>query len=288
MMNKSHWHPAFCGATEWELKKNKKDLIFEPEHQLSKEPLRMDMLVIKKNPVAIIENEIGRIFKQHNVVEFKGSGDGLTVDDYYKVIGYACLYKGLGKHVNEIPANELTVTLMREAYPRELFKELKESGVKITEKYSGIYYLSGNTLFDTQIIVTKKLDGDKHSGLRILSRNAKEDDVRKFIKEAGQTREPDDRQNIDAVLQVSVAANGKLYDKVRRNKIMCEALRELMKDEINEEIAKASAKASAEASVKAKAEEHKANVEKLANNYLQTGAASTKKEAVKMAKAILG
>ena len=48
-LTKNHWHPAFCGATEWELKKNKKDLEFEPEHQLSKEPLRMDMLVIKKN-----------------------------------------------------------------------------------------------------------------------------------------------------------------------------------------------------------------------------------------------
>ena len=50
MADKNHWHPAFVGATEWELKKNKKDLTFEPEHQLSKEPLRVDMLVVKKAP----------------------------------------------------------------------------------------------------------------------------------------------------------------------------------------------------------------------------------------------
>lgn len=41
-----HWHPGFYGAVELELKQNKSDLIFENEHQLSKEPLRMDMLII--------------------------------------------------------------------------------------------------------------------------------------------------------------------------------------------------------------------------------------------------
>ena len=283
-MDKNHWHPAFCGATEWELKKNKKDLVFDTEHQLSKEPLRMDMLVIKKNPDAVIENEIGKIFKRYNVVEFKGSGDGLTIDDYYKIVGYACLYKGLGKHVNEIPAKELTITFMREAYPRELFKILTEAGVKIKEEYNGIYYLSGNITFDTQIIVTKQLDGDKHAGLRILSKHAEERDVRKFLEEAGLTKEQDDLQNIDAMLQVSVAENMALYGEVRRNKDMCEALRTLMKDEIDKEVAEGKAKGKAEG----KAEEHKANVDKLADNYLQTGAANTKEEAINMAKAILG
>lgn len=36
----------------------------------------------------------------------------------------------------------------------------------------------------------------------------------------------------DAVLQVSVSANQELYEEIRRNSVMCEALRELMKDEI--------------------------------------------------------
>ena len=73
----------------------------------------------------------------------------------------------------------------------------------------------------------KKLD-DKHSGLRILSRNA---------KEAKLAKEPGDIQNVDAVLQVSVSANKKLYQKIRRDEDMCQALRDLMKDEIDEEVA---------------------------------------------------
>ena len=240
-MEKNYWHPAFCGATEWELKQNKDDLIFDPEHQLSKKPLQMDMLVIKKNPAVVIQNEIGKLFKQHNVVEFKGSGDDLNIDDYYKTIGYACLYKSLGTHVNEIPAEEITLTMIREAYPKELIRMLKDSGVMIDEKFPGIYYLSGSIIFDTQIIVTRELDSDKHASLKILSKNAREQDVRKFLEEAKLAKEPGDLQNIDAVLQVSVSANKDLYQEVRRDENMCQALKELMKDEIAEERAEATA-----------------------------------------------
>jgi len=265
-MEKKYWHPAFCGATEWELKQNKDDLMFDPEHQLSKKPIRMDMLVIKKNADAVIENEIGKLFKQHNVVEFKGSGDGLTIDDYYKTIGYACLYKGLGKSVNEIPAEEITLTLIREAFPRELFDMLKGYGVDVDKKYEGIYYLSGNTTFDTQIIVTRDLDGEKHASLKILSQNAQESDVRRFLEEAKLAKEPGDLQNIDAVLQVSVSANKDLYEEVRRDEKMCQALRDLMKDEIAEEIAVKIAEERAEERAEATKDTILVNIRKMMKN----------------------
>ncbi|MBQ9550133.1 MAG: hypothetical protein IJU87_04900 [Lachnospiraceae bacterium] len=51
-------------------------------------------------------------------------------------------------------------------------------------------------------------------------------------------KEPGERNNIDAVLQVSVSENAELFEKIRRDERMCQALRELMKDEIAEEIAK--------------------------------------------------
>ena len=43
---------------------------------------------------------------------------------------------------------------------------------------------------------------------------------------------PGDRNNVSAVLQVSVAANGQLFEKIRRSLGMCDALRELMKEDI--------------------------------------------------------
>ena len=105
MEDKIQWHPAFYGAAELELRENKNDLIFEREYNLSKEPIRVDLLIIKKVTDVVIRNEIGRIFKTYNVVEYKSPENGLTIDDYFKTDGYACLYKGLGETVNQIPAD---------------------------------------------------------------------------------------------------------------------------------------------------------------------------------------
>lgn len=230
------WHPGFYGAAELEFLSNKGDLEFQREFNLSKEPIRMDLLIIKKLANVRIENELGHIFKKYNVAEFKSPDDALSIDDYYKTVGYACLYKGLGETVDQIPANELTISIFRESYPREMFEAMKNLGMEIKEQYPGIYYISGKqALFDTQIVVTKQLDKETHRILRILSKHVREEDVRAFVEKAVQMSEPGDRNNVDAVLQVSVSANKEIFEAIRRcDKVMCEALRELMKEDFEE------------------------------------------------------
>ena len=230
------WHPGFYGAAELEFLSNKGDLEFQREFNLSKEPIRMDLLIIKKLADVRIENELGHIFKKYNVAEFKSPDDALSIDDYYKTVGYACLYKGLGETVDQIPANELTISIFRESYPREMFEAMKNLGMEIKEQYPGIYYISGKqALFDTQIVVTKQLDKETHRILRILSKHVREEDVRAFVEKAVQMSEPGDRNNVDAVLQVSVSANKEIFEAIRRcDKVMCEALRELMKEDLEQ------------------------------------------------------
>lgn len=230
------WHPGFYGAAELEFLSNKGDLEFQREYNLSKEPVRMDLLIIKKLSDVRIENELGHIFKKFNVVEYKNPDDALTIDDYYKTVGYACLYKGLGESVDLIPADELTISIFRESCPREMFKAMKKMGLEIEERYPGIYYISGKqALFDTQIVVTKQLEKETHRTLRVLSKHVQEEDVRAFVEKAGKMTEPGDRNNIDAVLHVSVSANREIYEAIRRcDKIMCDALRELMKEDFEE------------------------------------------------------
>ena len=196
----------------------------------------MDLLIIKKLSDVRIKNEIGHIFRKFNVVEYKSPDDALSIDDYYKTVGYACLYKGLGETVNQIPANELTISIFRESYPREMFEAMKNLGLEIKERYPGIYYISGKqALFDTQIVVTKQLDRETHRTLRVLSKHVKEEDIRRFVEKATQMSEPGDRNNVDAVLQVSVSANKDIYEAIRRcDKVMCEALRELMKEDFEQ------------------------------------------------------
>ena len=87
----------------------------------------------------------------------------------------------------------------------------------------------------TQIVVTKQLEKETHRTLRVLSKDVQEEDVRAFVEKAGKMTEPGDRNNIDAVLQVSVSANREIYEAIRRcDKIMCDALRELMKEDFEE------------------------------------------------------
>ena len=231
------WHPGFYGAAELEFISNKGDLEFQREFNLSKEPIRMDLLIIKKLSNIRTKNEIGHIFRKFNVVEYKSNDDALSIDDYYKTVGYACLYKGLGETVDQIPANELTISIFRESYPRELFEAMKNLGLEIKERYPGIYYISGKqALFDTQVVVTKQLNRETHRTLRVLSKHVKEEDVRAFVEEAALISEPGDRNNVDAVLQVSVSANKEIYEAIRRcDKVMCEALRELMKEDFEKQ-----------------------------------------------------
>ena len=236
---KIQWHPAFYAAAELELKENIEELDLISEYHLSKEPIRIDLLIIKEeNADKVMKNEIGHIMRKYNVLEYKGPGDELSIDTLYKTLGYACLYKGYGKTINEIPADELTVSLFREAYPQKLFWELERKGYVLEEKYPGIYYVSGNILFPVQIVVSSRLNRSRHSSLRILSENADIEDIRKFLEQTENMKTPRERNNIDAVLQASVSANYEIYQKVRRANGMCEALRELMKDEIEQDVAR--------------------------------------------------
>ena len=54
---KIQWHPAFYGAIHLEFKENKEDLEFTEKLILNMMPLRVDMLLIKKNVSCEICNE---------------------------------------------------------------------------------------------------------------------------------------------------------------------------------------------------------------------------------------
>ena len=248
------WHPAFCAAAELELSANRAELDFQREYNLGKKPLQIDLLVVEKLDDVNIQNEIGGIFRRYNVIEYKSPGDGMTIDDFFRTVGYACIYKGLGETVDQIPVDQLTVSLFREGCPEELFRSLEKYGLKIRKEFAGIYYIEG-LLIPAQIVVTKELESGKHWSLKILSRNALEEDIRGFVEEAQKLTGQGERANVDAVLQVSVSANYKLYEEMkRRYPEMCEAMRRLMQDEIADEVREAQREGQREGEMKAKRE----------------------------------
>ena len=105
--NKVFWHEAFFEALQLEFHQYHDALTFDSEYQLSKEALIMDVLVIKKKPGQYIDKNIGRIFRAHNVFEYKSETDSLTQHDYNKVVAYALLYSSF----NLVPVSDITVTL---------------------------------------------------------------------------------------------------------------------------------------------------------------------------------
>jgi hypothetical protein len=227
-------------AIGFELREDIEDLEMVAEYNLSKEPIRIDILIVKtREKVEKLKNEIGHIMRKYNVIEYKSPKDGMSIDDFYKTVGYACLYKGYGKTVNQIPSDEITVTMIRAAHPREMFLTLEKEGHEIEERYPGIYYVTNNLPFPVQVIVTKELGRENHSCLRILTDNADKEDVECFLVQAKDTKNPGERDNVDSVLQASVSANYKLYEEVRRDVVMCQALQELMKDEIDAKVTNA-------------------------------------------------
>ena len=238
------WHPGFCSAMELEFSRYKDLLDFNREFPLSKEPLRVDLLMIKKIKDIILDIDIGKLFKTYNIIEYKSPKDGLTIDDYIKTVGYAYLYKGLGATVDAVPLSELTATIVRDTEPTKLFKKIKSEGGSIEEKYPGVFYITGVVGIPTQFILTSSLSKDFHTCLRVLSNKATEEDIKRFIEMTSEFTEPIDKENADAVMHVSINANREVYNKIREeNPFMCQALRELMKDEIQEEIKAAEEKA---------------------------------------------
>ena len=232
--SRSKWHPAFCAAAELELRDNREDLSFNREYNLSKEPLQIDLLVIKKPPHVKIKNEIGHLFRQHNVVEYKSPKDSLNIDDFYKTLAYAFLYKSLAKEVDGIPVSQLTLSLVRQGYPREMVKKLEAEGMQIQRQYPGIYYVEGAHI-PAQIIATNELDAENHRSLRVLTSKLSEADAREFLAEAKRYANKGDINNINAVLKVSSDANYAVYDALMRRDVkMTDAWKLLMKDDLAE------------------------------------------------------
>ena len=250
--DKLQWHPAFCAAAGLEFHEDIERLELKPEYNLSKEPIRIDLLIIKEGRTGQIKNEIGHIMRTYNVIEYKSPEDALTIDDFYKTIGYACLYKGYGEYVDAVPINELTISIFREARPEKMFLTLQRYGHKIEERYPGIYYVTEYLPIPAQIIVTQELEPGEHRSLKILSNHAKKEDVEEFLRKAEGMNTPRDRQNVEAVLQVSVRANDELYREIRRDANMCDALRELMKDDIEREVSAARKLGESEGEVRGK------------------------------------
>ena len=212
---KIQWHPGFVSAMNLELCENRTDLIYEKEYNLNTKPLEIDLLVIKKDRKVQIINEIGKLFRGHNIMEYKSPKDELNIDTFYKSGAYASLYKSYGESVDGRRADDITVSIVRQSRPDGLFGYFKENGIRVTTPYHGIYYVLDAVLFPTQIVVTKELDKKEHTWLTALSEGMKKQDMEAFLEKIEALTQKFDRELADSVLEVSIRANRKMVEERR-------------------------------------------------------------------------
>ena len=176
--NKIYWHDAFYAALQLELHDYEDVLTFEDEHQLSKEALIMDVLIIKKVADVKIDKNIGRIFRNYNIFEYKSETDNLSIWDYNKVVGYAMIYSAF----REIPTEDITISFIVTPKPMKLFAHLvNDRGFAVEEVSNGIYYIKGDT-FNIQVIESKKLTATENVFLKNLRSSLTKTDMQEVFE----------------------------------------------------------------------------------------------------------
>ena len=197
------WHPAFLQAMQMELFDYRDYLEFKYEHQLTAEPLRIDLLIIKKPKDLAIDKNIARIFRSDNIIEYKSPEDYISIKDFLKVYAYANLYAAITPNVD---LSEVTLTFVESRHPRKLLKYLSGiRGYKVEETSPGIYSVRGDYL-PIQIIESKKLSESENLWLNSLRNDLKAKSMNAIIK-SRKSRLHD--SGTDAYLDVIFEANRK-------------------------------------------------------------------------------
>ena len=270
--NALQWHPAFYADMQIEFQEESHKLMFQNEYPLSKKPMLVDILIIKKRAGEKIQKNIGRIFRTYNLIEYKSPTDYLSVDDFYKAYGYACFYKADTGKTNEIPAEEISITFVSKNYPRKMIRHLINARkYTIEKKEAGIYYVYGD-VFAIQIIVTSQLSPKHNLWLYSLTDTLTDPKITKEL--LNQYSGKENNNLYSAVMQVIIEANEQQF---KGGEPMCEALMKIL-DEKAEEKAKKMAEKMAEKLAEKLANE---KAEKLVEGAVRKGQLEGKIDSVK-------
>ena len=224
------WHDGFHAALQIELQGESAHLSFCSEHELYKKSLRVDTIVIKDSDDTPVQKNIGKIFRKHNLIEYKSPDDHLSIDDFYKVYGYACLYQSNTESIHEISMEDITITFVCSHFPRKMLKLLKkERNIQAVKKERGIYVLINDPI-PMQIIVNTQLPPRENRWLSSLKRNlAMDANTKRLLREYKIHRESNLYQ---AAMDLIMRANQKTMEEAEN--MVCDVIKEIFEDEWKE------------------------------------------------------
>ena len=203
------------------------------EYLLGNQPPRADFLILEEEQVIDLGLGIFRIFREHNIIEFKDPGDELSVSVLWKCVGYASFYI----HLKGISENQVTLTLMRGAKPINLFKKMKNY-IVADEEEKGIYHIKNWYMpFPIQIIVTTELKGPEYAGFRAISNHPRLQDISQMFQNNEQETDPEMIGFYRAYWNISSRLTGDVLEEARRRYPQMErTILDIFKPEIDAKI----------------------------------------------------
>ena len=181
-----------------------------------------------------LSDPIGEYFRKVNLFEYKSPEDELSIDDFYKAQGYALIYKGYDRKVDELPIEELTLTLVRHVCPRKLLKALRKSGYKIEESHRGIYRIEGRISIPVQIVVSSRLEEGEYEGLKLLAKGSTKEAVVEYAKRAIASGDENIKTNAGTVIEICLNINKELDRQIKEDEAMYRTIREIFKEDFDE------------------------------------------------------
>ncbi|MBR2214670.1 MAG: hypothetical protein IJ849_02790 [Selenomonadaceae bacterium] len=239
------FHQGFYAAMKVEYDLAKAPVSYDQEKELGEKPVKLDFLIIKKDKNVTLSDPIGKFFRRENLFEYKSPEDGLSIDDFYKAQGYGLMYKSFDRKVNSLPISDLTLTLVRHAYPREMVKALENDGFAVVKSHSGIYRIEGKISIPTQLVVTSRLPSGEYAGLKLLAKGCTAQDIIDYSTNAVASNDETIKDNASAVIRICLQANETLGKKLKGANAMNDVIARIFKPEID-----AAAEAAAEAAAK--------------------------------------
>ena len=107
-----------------------------------------------------------------------------------------------------------------------MFKKLKCDGIEINYNIPGIYTLTGNLPFRTQVIVTIEIPDERQSWLRCLTSHGKPSDLANILSNTP-ALEAHNKRYADNVMDIFTRANNDLMKEQMEEPTMCKAVDEL-------------------------------------------------------------
>ena len=155
----------------------------------------------------------------------------MSIDDYYKVIGYACFYKSDVENVDTISIEDITITFVVKKFPRNVIRQLERTRNLTVVKFDeGIYHIS-EEIFPVQIIHTAKLSKENNFWLKNLTNDLKTREEAQNLLEKYEKRQ---KENLyQSVMEIIVKANIDLFEEVDD---MCDALMEIVKPKVEAKV----------------------------------------------------